>query len=171
MKSLIKALSFAAVVGFFATSCEKDLCKDVLTGDHGTCLEGVVTCDTGYEKDADGLCNVEQRAKFLGSWTATDACSASGTASYTVTIINSSAGLQEVKITNFWGTFTNQGTATVAGNTIDIARQEPDSDLFFIQGTGTINAAANGIAWSYTISNETDAANIVTDVCTSNWVK
>lgn len=173
MKSLIKALSFAAVVGFFATSCNTDPCKDVATGDHGTCSEGTVTCNAGYEKDADGLCNVEQRAKFKGTWTASDNCSLSGTASYTVTVNESTAGISEVKITNFWGSFVNQATATIDANgtTINIARQEPDSDLFFIQGSGNINAAGNSITWNYTISDETDAQNIASDICSSTWVK
>jgi len=170
MKSFIKALSFAAVFGLFATSCDTDPCKDVPTGDHGTCVEGVVICDTGYEKDAQGLCNTENRAKFQGSWTVSDNCSQSGTASYTVSVTASTTDILEVKITNFWGTFVNQGTATIDGSTINIARQEPDADQWFISGSGTINAAANSIAWNYNISNETGASPEV-DVCTATWTK
>jgi hypothetical protein len=170
MKSFIKALSFAAVFGLFATSCETDPCKDVVCGDHGTCLEGVCNCENGYEKDSAGLCNTEIRAKFVGSWTVSDNCSQSGTASYTVSVTASTANILEVKITNFWGSFVNQGTATIDGSTINIARQEPDADQYFISGSGTINAANNSIAWNYNISDETGAAPLV-DVCTATWTK
>lgn len=170
MKSFIKALSFAAVFGLFTTACETDPCKDVVCGDHGSCLEGVCNCENGYEKDSAGLCNTEIRAKFQGSWTVSDNCSQSGTASYTVSVTASTANILEVKITNFWGSFVNQGTATIDGNTINIARQEPDADLFFISGSGTINAANNSIAWNYNISDETGAAPVV-DVCTATWTK
>ena len=166
MKNLFKALSFAALVAFSA-SCTKDLCKDVDPGAQGTCLEGVVTCNSGYEKDSVGACNTEIRAKFLGTWTASDNCGSSGTATYVVT--STSTSLLEVKLANFWDTFTNQVTATVSGNTITIARQEPDADDFFVQGTGTISG--NTITWSYTITDETDPANIGTDACSSTWVK
>jgi hypothetical protein len=172
MKSLIKALSFAAVFGFFATSCETDPCKDVVCGDHGTCLEGTCNCETGYEKDAQGLCNTEVRAKFVDSWTVADDCSVSGTASYTVSVTASTANILEVKITNFWGTFVNQAVANIDGNTISIARQQPDNDNYFIIGQGTINAAGNTITWTnYTITDETNPASIVTDACTATWTK
>jgi hypothetical protein len=170
MKSLIKALSFAAVFGFLATSCETDPCKDVETGEHGTCLEGIVTCDPGYEKDANNLCNLEQRAKFVDNWTVTEDCSASTPASYPVTIINSTAGITEVKISNFWNLFVAATTATIEGNNITISRQEPDGDGYFIQGNGTING--NTITMTYTVTNETDPQNITSDVCTNSiWVK
>jgi hypothetical protein len=165
-------LSFAAVFGLFATACETDPCKDVETGEHGTCLEGIVTCDPGYEKNADGLCNDEVRAKFVHApWTVSDTCSQSGTASYTVSITTSTASILEVKITNFWGTFVNQATATVDGNTINIARQQPDNDNYLINGSGTINDARNEIRWNnYNISDETGATPVV-DVCTATWRK
>lgn len=168
MKNLFKALSFAALVAFSA-SCTKDLCKDVDAGAHGTCLEGVVTCDTGYEPDSAGACNTEIRTKFLGSFTVSDVCTSSGTASYVVPVTSSTGSMLEVKLTNFWGTFTNQVTATVSGTTITIARQEPDADGYFVQGTGTISGST--ITWSYTITDETDPANIISDACSSTWVK
>ncbi len=106
MKSLIKSLSLLAVVGFFAASCEKDPCKDVETGTHGTCLEGIVTCNTGYEKNADGLCEIEWSAKFLGnlvaaSDTVTSGPNAGGPYTYNTTI----SRVSEVKLstTNFSG--------------------------------------------------------------------
>jgi hypothetical protein len=170
MKSFIKALSFAAIFGLFATSCETDPCKDVLCGDHGTCLEGTCNCETGYEKDAAGLCNIEQRAKFLGTWNVADDCSNSGTTPYQVIISNLSTGIFDVKIANFWEFFVMDVTAVVSGDTITISRQQPDNDNYFVIGTGTINDAGNSITWSYTISDETGTTPLL-DVCTATWTK
>jgi hypothetical protein len=102
MKSFIKALSFAAVFGLFATACETDPCKDVVCGDHGSCVEGVCNCETGYEKNADGLCNDEVRAKFFGTWNVADDCSNSGATPYQVIVATLSSGIFDVKISNFW---------------------------------------------------------------------
>ena len=166
MKNLLKALSFAAVVGLFATSCTPDPCKDVVCNNGGTCVDGSCVCATGYEGTN---CDTEVRTKAIGTWTVADSCSNSGTASYTVTVVTSTGGISEVKITNFWGTFTNQVVATVSGSTVTIARQQPDNDNFYVEGTGTVSG--NTITWSYTISDETVPTAIVSDVCSSTWTK
>jgi hypothetical protein len=172
MKNLIKILSFAAILGFFATSCNTDPCKDVVCGDFGTCNEGTCACETGYEQNLDGLCNTEIRAKFKGTWNVLDACNTSGSGSFicSVTDANTTNNLQ-LKITNVWDQFTNQVNATVDGNTITFSRQAPDNDGYFVSGSGTINAAGNTITMSYTVTDETDPNNITTDICTSTWTK
>lgn len=169
MKNLIKFFSFAALV-VFATACTPDPCKDVVCGDHGTCEEGLCICETGYEQNTDGLCNTEVRAKFLGTWTVSEDCTQSAPSSYTTSVTISSGAILEVKITNMWGAFANQVTATVSGSTITIARQAPDSDSYYIEGSGTISGST--ITMNYTVTDETDTSNIITDVCSSSsWVR
>jgi hypothetical protein len=170
MKNLFKTFALTLLASATFSSCETDPCKDVVCGDFGQCVEGTCVCNTGYEADAAGLCNTLQRAKFLGSFAVSDSCSNSGTASYTCPITANTGDISTVNITNFWGTFTNAVTATVSGNTITIARQQPDNDNFYVVGTGTISGTV--ITFSYTITNETDPNAIVTDNCNNvTWTK
>ncbi len=161
-------LSFALLsTALTLTSCDDDPCKDVTCGDHSACFEGDCICDVGYEKDAAGNC-VSERVKFLGTWSASDNCSSSGTATYiTVTSTGTSEG--QVSIANFWGLFTNAVSATISGDTITIARQEPDGDGYFVEGTGTFS---NGqINWTFKVTEEAGGVVITTDNCTSVWSK
>lgn len=170
MKNLFKSLALTLLAAATFTSCEQDPCKDVVCGDQGQCVEGTCVCNAGYEKGATtNLCDTEQRAKFLGTFAVSDVCSNSGNSDYNVTISAGTAGITEVRVTNFYGLFTSAVVATVDGNTITIARQQPDNDNIFVEGTGTISGTT--ITFSYAISDETDSANIVTDSCTASWVK
>lgn len=170
MKTFVKSLAFAALTAGFFSACDTDPCKDVVCGDHGTCVEGTCVCTTGYEKGSTGLCDTEQRAKFLSNaWAVSDSCSSSGASGYTAAIITSTASVTDVRISNFWDQFTGYVNASVSGSTITIARQAPDNDGFYVQGSGTISGST--IAFSYTITDETDTTNISTDACSSVWTK
>lgn len=179
MKNLFKSLALTLLAAATFTSCEQDPCKDVVCGDQGQCVEGTCVCNAGYEKDANNLCNTEQRTKFLKqnangtvsaqTYVVSDVCSNSGTSDYNTTISAGTASITEVRVTNFYGLFTNAVVATVDGNTITIARQQPDNDSIYVVGSGTISGTT--ITFSYSISDETDSANIVTDSCTATWVK
>jgi hypothetical protein len=103
---------------------------------------------------------------YKGTWTVSDNCSSSGTASYIVTV-TSGGSILEVNIANFWDAFINPVKATINGNTISIANQSPDNDGFFVSGTGTLSGST--ITWSYTIDGT--AAGSGTDVCTATWTK
>lgn len=171
-KNLLKFLGLGMLFVVF-TACPDDPCKDVNCGDNGTCVEGTCVCDEGYEQDATGACTVESREKFAGSWNVVEDCSASVPAAY-VTIVANGATIVDVTITNFWGAFQNIVNATIDGNTITIGRQEPDNDDFFVEGTGTIDlsGAKPVITMNYTVTDESDPANIATDNCTSSvWTK
>ncbi|HMR42642.1 MAG TPA: hypothetical protein PKC40_02350, partial [Saprospiraceae bacterium] len=75
----------------------------------------------------------------------------------------------QVSIANFWGLFTNAVSATISGDTITIARQEPDGDGYFVEGTGTFS---NGqINWTFKVTEEAGGVVITTDNCTSVWSK
>jgi len=159
--SFLSALAFATVI--FFNSCNDDPCKDVTCLNGGTCVDGTCNCAAGYEGTD---CSTESRVKFLGTWTASDNCSSSGTPSYVVTISNGTS-VVDVNIVNFWDAFANAVHATVDGNTITIASQEPDNDNFFVSGQGTISGST--ITWSYTIDGTQAGSGV--DVCSSTWSK
>jgi hypothetical protein len=152
MKSFIKALSLLTVVGFFAASCEKDLCKDVATGERGTCLEGVVTCDEGYEKNADGLCDVESRAKFIGSFNADELCDTS-TYNYIVNVSNNSTSITKFNISDLYLTGTNMVCDVDASGLAFTINNQTISTGLTATGSGTINANTRIVTVSYTIND------------------
>lgn len=179
---LLVAVTGAAMLTF--SSC--DDCKDVTCENGGECVDGTCecaenyygdacetycvngtfesgacTCDAGYEGDG---CTVMSRDKFLGSYSVSDACSASGSSSFTITLATSSADHQTVLISNFWGSFVNNVVATVDGDDITIANQEPDSDGYTVSGTGTYNDGVINV--TYSVSDGTNVDN-----CTSTWTK
>jgi hypothetical protein len=170
MKNLFKTFALTLLAAATFSSCEQDPCKDVVCGDQGQCVEGTCVCNAGYEQDAAGLCNVEQRAKFLGQFNVADDCSNSGQASYNATVTSGGAGdITTVNITNFYNLFPSAIPATVSGNTITIARQSPLSGIF-VEGTGTISGTT--ITFTYTITDESDPNAISTDTCTDViWTK
>lgn len=107
-----------------------------------------------------------KQTDYTGQYSVTEDCSNSPASAYTVTVTaNGDTGL---KITNFWGAFGNSVQATFDCETITIARQEPDNDKFFVEGSGFITKDGNTVTLtiSYTVSDETDAANIKKDECT-----
>jgi len=173
MKNLLKFLSFAALMTFLATSCNTDPCKDIVCGDFGACDEGICICNAGYEQDADGLCNVEMREKFIAIFTVDDSCTTTGNDSYTITInkpTDASAGITEITISEFWE-FNAKIEATVSGSTISIARQEPDSDGFYVEGEGTISSDETTVTMTFKATNENDPQNIIIDDCSTTWTK
>lgn len=144
-------------------------------GTFGSCDANSCVCDTGYEQDTNGKCEVLIRQKFIGQWNVADVCSTSGTSNYNVTVLaGTGSNLLEVRITNFWGTFANAVTATVdASGTITITRQQPDNDNYFVVGSGAISSTLNTITFTYTITQEDAAGNVLaTDACNSvTWTK
>lgn len=159
MKS-IRNIAFSALlaVGAFTTvtytACNKDECKDVVCQNGGTCVTGNCNCATGYEGTN---CETAVRAKFLKTWAASDKDIATTTNLPTYSsIIVAGTAITEVKISKFSDSyFTNDVKATVSGNTITIASQQPDNDMYYVEGTGTYNSADMKITWSYTITAPT----------------
>lgn len=63
----MKNLIYLFVGALLVIACNTDPCKNVVCGTAGTCNEGICICDTGYEQDSLGMCNIEWSAKFLGA--------------------------------------------------------------------------------------------------------
>jgi hypothetical protein len=105
---------------------------------------------------------------FVGQFVVTEDCSNSQPSSYTVTITKGATDT-EVKISNFWSLFGAAVTANVDCDFIDIPRQEPDNDKYFVEGSGTLSQEDDIIVINitYKVTDETDPANITTDNCTS----
>jgi hypothetical protein len=168
---MIKKLLLPMFVGsllMFAACGESDPCADVICGTGGQCLEGECICDAGYEKDADNQCNALVLDRIAGAYTVVEDCSNSAADTYVASIAKVDA--TNFKITKFWNLFQNQVNATIEDDgSFKIARQEPDNDKFFVEGTGTLGTNAAGkatITWNYTVKDET-GATVVTDNCTS----
>lgn len=107
------------------------------------------------------------QSDYAGTYTVVEDCSVSTPAAYSVTLI-AGATETDVKITNVWDSFIAATNATIDCETISIPRQEPDGDKFFVEGSGFIekNDGTTTITLSYTVSDETDPANIKKDECT-----
>ena len=168
---LLKYLSFCLALSALATlnqSCSKDdPCDSITCENGGTCNDGTCDCAAGYEGTN---CDTEVRAKFIGSYSGSDACSNSGaTGSFTTTIATSTTGVNSIEISGLWdGFFIAAINGTVSGNEITVASQEPDGDGFVIAGTGVMNADGTSIAWTYTV---TETANSSVDSCTMTATK
>jgi hypothetical protein len=149
------------------TSCG-DKCADKDCG-NGTCLDGTCECETGYEGDDKGICNVEVRTKFLGNYTTNETCSNSGTAAPYLVGVSNGAGISDVLLSGFYGPTDTGGfvaavKATVDGTSITIARQEPDNDNIFVEGSGSISG--NVMTMTYSVSDET-GGTIITNTCSN----
>ena len=59
----------------------------------------------------------------------------------------------------------NDVLASVQGNTITIAYQEPDNDDYRVSGNGTYNPVDGKITWTYTLTNPSN----VTISYTGTW--
>lgn len=124
-------------------------------------------CDPGFER-VDGAC-VDSREKFAGRWTVTDTCTASGSSSYSVSVsLSSEAG--NLQITNFWGSFTNPVSATLVDGELNVPRQVPDGDGYYIIGHGSLQETGD-MTWTYDITDENIPEEILTDSCTSTWTR
>jgi len=152
------------------SSCEKDPCEDTTCENGGTPTEDgdncKCVCVAGYEGTD---CATLSRTKFIKAWGATEDCSLSAPATYSITITAKAGTDTEVLISNLWNLFTNAVVATADGTTLTIASQEPDNDDFFVSGTGTYNS--NGtVTLNYTVEDRS-ASPYVSDVCNNTLLQ
>ncbi|WNJ19589.1 hypothetical protein [Pontibacter sp. G13] len=99
-----KAL-FAGMI-LLALGCNGDPCSDTDCGTFGTCSEvsdeALCICDTGYEPDDEGRCEIRSASRYEGTWTATETCvdqnNQTSTQTYSVVITSSSDTTQLTRI-------------------------------------------------------------------------
>lgn len=168
---LLPALILGAFLIFTPSCGDEADCSKVDCGANGVCDAGVCDCDPGYELGADEKCSVQTRTKIVGNYLVNETCSNSGTApAYNVTIGNGTAD-DEISFLGFYGPAAQGGfiapvKTTVDGTTITIARQEPDNDDIFVEGTGTFSTAgaATILTITYRVTDET-VTPIITNQC------
>ena len=121
-------------------------------------------CRSGYE---GSHCNDLSRPKFVGTWSAVDT---PGNLIYTDTISNGSGVAGIIISKSFAGNYFSHAIyASASGPNITIAAQKPDSNLFVLQGTGTISTNDSIIFWSYQITKNLDSP--VTTNYSGIWTK
>jgi len=172
---LMTAILGVASLSMVFTSCNTDECKDVVCVNSGVCNpdNGNCDCPTGYEGET---CEILSRAKFINSagWLADETGSNSGAVpDFDVEIKANTINDNAVYIENVWDYFSADVDATIDGNVISIPRQEPDSDGFYVEGSGTINTTVtpNVITIDYKVTDETIPATIVTDDVNGTWTQ
>ncbi len=163
---------FGAFLLTTTTSCG-DKCKDKDCVS-GTCLDGDCDCDAGYEVDDKGICNVEVRTKFLGTYTVSENCSNSGQAAPYLVGATAGAGISDVSLSGFYGPSADGGfvapvKATVDGTSITIARQNPDGDVIYVVGSGSIDVSKTPVVMTltYTVTVEEPGEPIITNTCSN----
>ncbi len=149
----LSTLSIA--IGLFSvsliTSCKKDEadpCDNVTCLNGGSCNSGACSCATGYE---GATCGTEVRAKFIGLYNGTMACTGMSQAG-SLTITNSAASISSIVISDGTDTF----VGTVSGSSVNIATQTI-SGAVTVSGSGqlaglilTLNLNLSGNTCTYT---------------------
>lgn len=150
--------------GLFFTGCDE--CKDV-TCVNGECASGECVCSDGYE----GVdCGTALNAKFSGSYSLTETCSTSGSATYAITVAPKSSGPKDVSFTGLWEEPQAVVSAVVGdnGTSFTIEKQALGTSGFDIAATsGSITADGATITISYTIYSGTN----VVETCTGSLTK
>jgi len=166
-KKLFYFLALLGAMVVFAPGCgDKDPCKDVecINGD---CFEGVCDCLAGYLNDDEGICTINA----VGFYNVSENCSAGP---YTVEV---SAGATNtvLNVKGFWEqTFVTNVAVSVDGRNLSIARQEPDGDDYFVEGTGSWTVNASGkvvLSITYKVTNEKNPGMIQTANCTATFTQ
>ncbi len=94
------------------SGCNQDKCKDVDCGDFGSCSspgdEAICFCETGYEQDDAGLCNVKITTKYLGTWQVSEEVNAvrdgaveTFTCAYEIDIQEAGTDIRRLILSNF----------------------------------------------------------------------
>lgn len=123
----------ALFMGVWFTNCG-DACDDVNCGANGTCVEGDCQCDDGY---IGTLCDTENRAKFIGTWTS-DAWICDGDTEMGTVVISNGSTINELTVTNPDAGFSLSGT--VSGDSFNIPAQVIDimGAAVTVDGSGSL---------------------------------
>jgi hypothetical protein len=134
----------------------------VLIAIAGSCSK---LCNSGYE---GSRCNELTTTKFIGRWSAADT---PGNLAY-VDTISQGPVIEDITLSaSFAGYYFHHAiNASVAGTTITIPYQQPDSDTAYVQGTGTISDNNDLISFTYQIITGADTPQHITNY-TGTWSK
>lgn len=109
------------------------------------------TCDLGYEGSD---CKTEVRAKYLGAFNGTEACT-SGNSTIAVNITTVSGDVTKVNFNNLYGaSFNNTGTVQADGS-ITLANQSFGTGQ--ISGSATVDAGKVKVTYTVTAGGASDA--------------
>jgi hypothetical protein len=126
------------------------------------------TCQTGYE---DPGCSIETRAEFENlNYTVTESMNGDSAYSYPATII-AGAGPLQILLTGVGnGAIVNNVTGIVSSDTLTIARQAPDSNAHYIQGSGILSGNQLTINYTITYPDSLPVLHTQVDQYYSQWV-
>lgn len=149
----------------YALNPTNNKCEIKDCGSAGACNGGDCICYPGYEKDLNGKCNTEVRAKLIGNYSFVEVC-ASGTYTGTASITIDPGFISSIHITNFAGT-----AGTITATVFD------DSQIFILNTTSgsyvltsvisNYNISTGVFTFTYNLSD--NAGN--SESCTSTWTK
>lgn len=94
---------------------------------------------------------VDERDKFVASWTCQENSTQTGPSTFTVHITKSSSNSSQIQLENFYNFgFQNKAIATISGSSFSIASQQISGNT--ISGSGALQS--NGtITMNYTVNN------------------
>ena len=148
---------FALLFTIVSTQSCTDKCDGVNCQNGGACVDGTCNCPDGY---SGASCEVEDRAKFIGTYNLSEICN-SGSDAYGISIAkNPSFGVTEIIFNNLY----NAGLttrATVSGDDVTIFSQTLGTGT--IEGSGAISGNTLNLTYSVTVGGNSDAC---TAVCT-----
>lgn len=148
-----------------ALSCS-DACKDEDCV-NGHCIDHRCICDLGYEGND---CSIPFNAKFSGSYSFSETCSASGSTSYVVIMAPKSGTIDEANITGLWEDPQATVIASVdsSGTRFNIARQALGTTGNDIESAnGYISLDGSSVTLAYTVLNGTS----VVETCLGSMTK
>lgn len=110
-------------------------------------------------------CETKQ-SNFTGTYLASESCSISGTGSYSVQVSEGAAD-NEILFTNFNDFYNNTVKATIDCDNVTISSQDPDSDNYIVEGSGTRTKDGDRVTLSinFSITGENNQGQVVTNTC------
>ncbi len=136
MMYLKNMLFFMLLAGLFVSSCENELCDDVVCVNNGICIDGKCDCPPGFEGD---FCEEFSRDKILGNFDVSSNCVGDSAETNIWAIAASTSAFNEVLINNFHKPALNVLATITEQNMIEIKEQfVGGATSYTISGTGII---------------------------------
>jgi hypothetical protein len=123
-------------------------CAGIVCQHGGTCNNGICACPSGYE---GSYCETESRAKFTKTWNASDTDSYNNNpVSAYQPVISNDTTITQVRVSLMRnGFFSHDVIATVNGDSLIIASQQPDASINNYSISGSAVYVNDTIYWRY----------------------